>query len=316
MITIVRYLNHRKNEWDKFVSNSKNGVFFFLRDYVEYHSNRFTDCSLMFYSGQKLRAVFPANIYDNTLSSHDGLSFGGLVLDSKTTTLEMSDIFLQLLKSVKKNLKVKTIVYKCIPHIYHIHPSQEDLFFLYQAEAKLVSRKPSAVIRMRDKSDFQNFRKRAVKRAIKNEVIVEESKDYKSYWDIVTKNLMDRHKVKTTHSLAEIEYLRTKFSKYIKLFVSFKNEKMIAGVVMYESKNVARAQYIATTSKGKQIGALDIIFDYLINTHYVDKDYFDFGVSTETYLVNGKLVLNEGLVFQKEGFGGRSVMYDTYKIKV
>ena len=41
----------------------------------------------------------------------------------------------------------------------------------------------------------------------------------------------------------------------------------------------------------------------------LDED-FDFGVSTEQ---RGSY-LNEGLIFQKEGFGGRAICYDTYAI--
>ena len=315
MITIIKYSNEHKKEWDSFITNSKNGVFFFLRDFVEYHSNRFTDYSLMLYEDKKLKAVLPANIDGSTLFSHKGLSFGGMILNPKITTISVVNIFSEFLEFAKQK-GITKIVYKCIPYIYHIHPAQEDLYSLYQANAILIKRCPSAVIRMRNKSDFRTLRKRGVKKGIKNKLVIKQTQDYKTFWNIVTTNLMDRHKVIATHSLAEIEYLRNKFSKYIQLFASFKNEKMIAGVVMYESRTVARAQYIATIHKGRNMGALDIIFNYLINTHYIDKDYFDFGISTETYLVDNKLVLNEGLVFQKEGFGGRSVMYDTYEINL
>ena len=315
MITIVKYSSKHKKEWDNFVMKSKNGVFFFLRDYIEYHSNRFTDYSLMFYDDKKLKSVLPANINKNILFSHEGLSFGGVVLDSKITIMSAINIFTEFLKFTKQE-GITKIIYKCIPYIYHTHPAQEDLYSLYQTNAILIKRSPSSVIRMKNRSEFQTLRKRGIKKGIQNELIIKQTQDYKTFWNIVTKNLMDRHKVMATHSLAEIEYLRTKFSKYIQLFTSFKDEEMIAGVVMYESKTVVRAQYIATIPKGRDIGALDIIFDYLINTVYTDKDYFDLGISTETYLMNDKLVLNKGLVFQKEGFGGRSVMYDTYEINL
>jgi hypothetical protein len=315
MVTIVKYSDDYKKEWDDFVVNSKNGVFFFLRDYVEYHSHRFIDYSLMFYDDKKLIAILPANIDGDTLFSHGGLSFGGMLLNSKITTVLAINLFSALLEFAKQKEIVK-IIYKCIPYIYHIHPAEEDLYSLYQTDAILIKRNPSAVIKMRDKFDFQTLRKRAVKKGIKNKLVVRKTDDYKPYWDIVAVNLMDRYKVNPTHSLEEIEYLKNKFPEHIKLFASFKDEKMVSGVVMYENKTVVRAQYISTAPEGRFIGALDVIFDYLINTYYVDKDYFDFGVSTETYLVNDKLILNEGLVFQKEGFGGRSVMYDTYEIRI
>jgi len=315
MITIIKYQDNRKNEWDEFVLNSKNGVFFFLRDYVEYHSHRFVDYSLMFYEDGKLKALLPANIKGDVLYSHDGLSFGGMVLDSEITTIPAINLFLELL-SLAKKLGIRKIIYKCIPYIYHIHPAQEDLYSLYQADAVLISRKPSAVIDMQDRIGFRTLRKRGVQKAIKNELTVKQTDDYKTYWDITTVNLMDKYKVNPVHSLEEIEYLRSRFAGNIKLFASFKDEEMLAGILMYENRNVVRAQYISSTPEGRDVGAFDVIVDYLINSYYDHKDYFDFGVSTETYLVNDKLILNESLVFQKEGFGSRSVMYDVYEVNL
>ncbi|RLI35820.1 GNAT family N-acetyltransferase [Candidatus Bathyarchaeota archaeon] len=312
---IVKYDSSRKEEWNDFVMGSKNGAFFFLRDYVEYHSHRFEDHSLMFYEDDELRAVLPANIDGLVLYSHEGLSFGGMVLDFKITATKAVSLFSELLMYAKWK-EISKIRYKCIPYIYHIQPAQEDLYSLYQADSMLLSRKPSSVIKMRGRIDFQTLRKRAIKKGIKNELVVIEVDDYKTYWDMLVENLIGKYSVKPAHSLEEIEYLRDKFPNNIRLFASFKNKVMMAGVVMYENRTVVRAQYIATTPEGRDMGALDIIIAYLINTRYANKDYFDFGVSTETYLVNGKLVLNQNLLFQKEGFGSRSVMYDTYEARI
>lgn len=46
---------------------------------------------------------------------------------------------------------------------------------------------------------------------------------------------------------------------------------------------------------------------------YKDKvRYLDFGISTED---SGK-VLNEGLISQKESFGGRTVVYQTWELVI
>ena len=58
------------------------------------------------------------------------------------------------------------------------------------------------------------------------------------------------------------------------------------------------------------MGALDGLFAHLITQVYATKSYFDFGISTE----QGGRYLNEGLIFQKEGFGARTVVYDAYEI--
>ena len=50
-----------------------------------------------------------------------------------------------------------------------------------------------------------------------------------------------------------------------------------------------------------------------INEKYKgSKKWLDFGISTE----HGKIYLNEGLCSQKEGFGGRTGVYETWELKV
>jgi len=70
-------------------------------------------------------------------------------------------------------------------------------------------------------------------------------------------------------------------------------------------------QYIAAAEQGRDNGALDLLFQELIQ-HYshTGHRYFDFGISTEE---QGRK-LNEGLNFQKEGFGSRTICYDTYSV--
>ena len=85
---------------------------------------------------------------------------------------------------------------------------------------------------------------------------------------------------------------------------------MLCGTIVYETKNVIHLQYMANSEKGKKYYALDLLMDYLVNEHYIDKKYLDFGISTEQ---EGRY-LNTGLIFQKESFGGRSTIYDTYEL--
>lgn len=48
MIEIHRYTAAYHRDWNDFVSESSNGTFLFLREYMEYHADRFTDYSLWF----------------------------------------------------------------------------------------------------------------------------------------------------------------------------------------------------------------------------------------------------------------------------
>ena len=84
---------------------------------------------------------------------------------------------------------------------------------------------------------------------------------------------------------------------------------MLGGVVLYITPQVVHAQYSSATPEGKKQGAIDLLYDRIFSD-YRDYPYFDFGRSTENPDGSG---LNEQLVFQKEGFGGRGLCYDIYE---
>ncbi len=48
-MTIIPYSINRKETWDAFVQASKNGTFLLQRNFMDYHSDRFFDCSLLIY---------------------------------------------------------------------------------------------------------------------------------------------------------------------------------------------------------------------------------------------------------------------------
>ena len=86
MIEIHRYTAAYHRDWNDFVSESSNGTFLFLREYMEYHADRFTDYSLLVYDGNKLLALLPANRSGDVLYSHAGLTYGGLIVTTRNTT--------------------------------------------------------------------------------------------------------------------------------------------------------------------------------------------------------------------------------------
>ena len=89
MIEIHRYTAAYHRDWNDFVSESSNGTFLFLREYMEYHVDRFTDYSLLVYDGNKLLALLPANRSGDVLYSHAGLTYGGLVVTTRNNTAQI-----------------------------------------------------------------------------------------------------------------------------------------------------------------------------------------------------------------------------------
>ena len=111
------------------------------------------------------------------------------------------------------------------------------------------------------------------------------------------------------HTLQEIELLHSRFPQNIQLYQAVKKGEVLGGVVLYVSQQVVHAQYSSATSEGKKLGVIDLLYDRIFSD-YGNYPYFDFGRSTEHPDGSG---LNEKLVFQKEGFGGRGLCYDIYE---
>ena len=311
-MVIVKYTVEQKNNWDEFVRNSKNGHFFFQRDYMEYHSDRFEDFSLMVFDDKdKLISVLPANIKDNILYSHQGLTFGGFLVDDKMKTETMLEIF-ESLKVYLKSQNIEKIIYKCIPYIYHTKPSEEDRYALFRNDAKLIRRDVTTTIDLENRIKYQEQRKRSIKKAIKNELLFQESKDFKSYWNVLEEILNNQHDAKPVHSIEEIERLANLFPDNIRLFVAIKDNKVLGGTLVFENEITIHTQYLANSFEGRNVGALDFVIDKLINEVYQDKKYFDFGISNE----DAGRFLNTGLIAYKEGFGARAVVHDFYELEI
>lgn len=308
--SIELYGESKKEIWDNFARNAKNALFLFERDYMDYHKDRFSDYSLLFYNEKSdLVALLPATKENDNLISHGGLPFGGFLTDWNMKVPTMLAIFEDTFSFLIQS-GITSIKYKTIPYIYSNVPAEEDRYALFLSSAKLCRRDVLSVVDNRHRLEFQNRRRRGIKKALKSGLVVKQSNDYKSYWEILSSVLLDRHTVKPLHSLDEITLLHSRFPDNIKLFVSYENESMLAGIIIYEYKNVAHVQYIAANNDGRELCALDLIFDSLLSDVYLDKPFFDFGNSN---LKDGRF-LNVGLIDQKEGFGARAITHDHYEV--
>lgn len=328
-MNLLAYNAAMKQEWDAFVDCSKNGTFLLKRNYMEYHADRFKDCSFVFTDDTgAILALLPANRNNDVLYSHQGLTYGGLILSDKTSGSDPLAMF-ELLKRELPKLGISKMIYKAIPHIYHRQPSEEDLYALFRNSATLKIRNLATVINMREPMKSSRLGKRALKRQRQNGIEVREIDSSTLFWDIVIKDRKERHNVKPVHTASELDYLKSKFPENIRFYIATapdeliekKDEnplcdsegscrKIVGGAVIYIDKGVIHLQYAACTQEGKDLYATDVIYHRLIFDIFSDAHCFDFGISNE----NAGLYLNEGMVRHKEEFGGRSVVYDIYEL--
>lgn len=309
---IARYGERDKEIWDDFVASARNGAFLFYRDYMDYHADRFDDHSLLIYSDTgELLAALPANIRGDVLHSHEGLSYGGILIRGDMKLVTFMDLFDSLVAFLRSS-DIRELVYKKIPPIYCRAPSDEDAFALFTHGAELYRRDVNSVIDMRDRLPFQTLRKRALNKARGNGMTVERSADFEGFMSLLEQVLYKRHGLTPVHTREEITLLAERFPDNIKLFTATSSGGLLAGVVIYEHELVAHSQYSANSERGMELGALDLIFDFLINGYFENKRYISLGVSTEK---EGRY-LNRGLVAYKEGFGARTLLHDFYRLSL
>lgn len=117
MFEIERYTADQKAIWNQFVLNSKNGTFLFDRNYMDYHSDRFEDYSLMIYRKGKLYSLLAANKMGSVLYSHQGLTYGGLIMSDKVTVADSVEMF-RVINACLKESGFEKVIYKPIPFIY------------------------------------------------------------------------------------------------------------------------------------------------------------------------------------------------------
>ncbi len=305
---IKRYTQEAKGDWNLLVKNSKNGTFLFDRDYMDYHNDRFQDHSVLIYQNEKLIALFPANVNENQIQSHGGLSYGGLVYTTKLRVKDIIRIF-DVVLSYYKEQGIQLMYYKAIPSIYHKYPASEDLYALFAKNAELYRRDISSTIEIQNKLKLSKGRKWLLARAKKENIEVSESMEFEQFFDEYNIHLNEKYGLHAVHTAEEIKLLQSRFPNNIKLFIASKDNQFLGGAILYITHQVVHTQYIHFTFEGKEMGAFDLLMNYLLEV-FKDKRYFDFGISTEK---QGRF-LNEGLISFKESFGARATVCDFYKL--
>lgn len=300
---------------------------------MDYHSDRFVDCSLLIYEGVELtadekesvlgmdglKAVFPANWVEaeRRVYSHQGLTYGGLVVNEEATQHDVLAILQAILQYFDRMFMAKTVIVKPVPSIYSTHPNGEELYALWRAGGRVVQRQVSTVVSMANPVKMRTLRTRQAKKAVESGVYIDmmmegDWQTLADFWEVLTEWRDAKGMIPAMHTLQEMRLLMERFPREIKLYVARREGKVLAGAIIFATRKVAHVQHLATSDEGRELGALELIFRHLITVRYKSVPYFDFGVSTE----QGGRYLDEYLIAQKEAFGGRGLCYDVYAVKL
>lgn len=310
MVICQPYCADNKEAWNAFIDSCKTPLFFFQREFLEYHSDRFVDASLMFYLQDRLVAVFPASKQAETLISHGGLTYGGMLLSDKVRSESVLEI-MRCLASHARLAGYRKIIYKAIPYLFYAQGAQEDLYALtHLFDARVVRRDLSSVIYLDNRMKPSKGRKWLIARAKKSGLVVTDSHDWANFYDLLA-TVLSRHGATPVHSIDELKKLSQLFPANISLRVVEKSNALLAATLLFKFNSTVHTQYLATSEEGKELGALDFLVETCIEeSKQAGYKYFSFGISTEK---QGKL-LNAGLIAQKESFGARGLVLDVYEV--
>lgn len=318
-IAVNRYEDAFQSSWDEFVRSARNGTLYHTRRFLQYHPpQRFADCSVFFVKRGRWIGALPATLETESsgrwLSAHPGASYGGLVI-AKAAGLR--DVYVMLSKLVdharEQGLRgIKML--RVTPHCYQQPQVAELEFALTRWGFELEHRELSSAIDLTccANAGLAAPTARSIRKAQREGVVVKESTEFSRFWVILNETLSRRHGARPTHSVAEIELLRSLLPDQVRLFAAHWGGRLIAGAVVFAcNERCYYTMYVVQDFAYKHLRPMNLLFFKLIEWGIAEGfRYMDLGVSTERL---GRLV-NWDLFRFKEGFGAHGVLRDSYRL--
>ena len=298
--------------WNDFVGKAKNATFLFHRDFIEYHKQRFYDYSLMVFDEKNnLQAIVAAHLQENKLYSHNGLTYGGIVVLPETKFNAVLKIVQSICVFLIEN-NFETFYIKDIPEFYTKLPSKEFEYIYHLLQAKLYRKEIISVISLNEKLPMSRTRKQGINSSKNMGYDIKKENDFNIFFnELLLPHLHQKHQATPVHTVQELTYLQNKFPENIEHYNVYLNEKLVAGTTLFITENVAKAQYIATIPNYSERNSLDVLYYFLLEK-YKHKKYFDFGPSHQE---NGRKI-QEAILFWKESFGARAAIQNYYEINL
>ncbi len=324
---IVRFDRCYEEEWDRFVlEKSINGCFLQTRNFLNYHRNgKFIDHSLLFYKGEKIVAVMPANELKNgELISHQGSTFGGIIIREQFASIANYDwIFAELYEYLAAN-HIKQLVIRTSNWLYYRKDIHIELLDYYYERNKFKVLSEVGFFIELDKitegfeGEFATLKKRKLKKAVKNNLLFKEldsEREVTEFYDVLSDN-MKKFGTVPIHSLEEmLEFKKQRLKDVVFFYGVYDQAEMIAGsmVFNFNKKRVFHTQYLASRQDKLEMCPNEFLYAHLIKeAKQQGYRFLSYGTST---LEHGE-VLNRNLALYKEGFNTESYVNKAYILKM
>lgn len=274
---------------------------------MDYHKERHSDRSLIVYANDvpSMLLVASSDANDeNHLIGHGGLTFGGFV--QRDSLRQIATI--EAIQAVMTHLGragVTRLSVKSTPALFKKVQGSETDYGLWKSGFRVVKRAVSSAIQLDAESQISSSKLRYFKAAQRHGLKVE-FVSVDRFYPMLVEVLQSRHGLSPVHSAAELNALHERFPREIRVRCAVHQNEVLAGTVLFQFGDVWHTQYLACSDAGKGLHALDfLLVDSIREASLSGARLFSFGSSMDG------TEINEGLLRQKESFGGRTILLDT-----
>lgn len=304
-LRICRYDPSMADLWNSLVASSKNGLFLFDRRYMDYHAERFLDVSAVVLDGDELIAAMPASLHGEDAISHGGLTFGGLVVRARLRTPDILALFEALCQNMA-TWGARSLTVKPVPAPFCAQPSGELEYALWSRDFKLSRREIASIVPLARALSPTKAKLRDARRAAKIGCEVQDT-SITDFFPLLQGVLRTRHGTDPVHSLGELAALQESFPERLLVRCAWLGGVPVAGTLLFRYGSVWHTQYLATSEAGRNANALDLVISTAMEeAAAAGAEWFSFGTSMDDREVN------ERLLWQKESFGARTLLFDSW----
>jgi hypothetical protein len=255
-----------RDEWDHFVAGSANGSLLHTRRFLDYHGARFRDVSLLFRDARngELIGVMPivaAMDGAPTAISHAGSSFGGLI--TKRPDPLVTAVMFAWGSRRLQDAGFETLAVVTHPTVFHRQPDDSDQLFLTLA-GKVAELHLWSVIQLHNRTLVARKCRAYAKSAQRSGLTVHQTEspdDYRRFYDMLARDLGERHQREPLHNFDEVIELRKRFGASARLCVALSaGSEMLAATWIWDYENgIWHSQYICSTPEGRRRRAVDVL---------------------------------------------------------
>ncbi len=282
-LQVIPFSDAYSNEWEQLVAASRMGTTFHRRAFINYHRDRFIDRSLCIVKKGRIVGVMPAAELPgdrNTICSHPGLSFAGIVHTGELVGPQMLKV-VQLIVAHYAVQGFTTLQYRATPNTYRELSGDDDLYALEACGARRTRVDLSCVIDLAAPYHVDDRQREAERVARRLGFTFHRHPSLlPQVWKLAEANLRESHGLSMVHTVDELQHIETLCPGTVSVTGLIAGTEVIGGLILFALASVMRPQNIGANEVGRRYHAHQLLLsDAIASGRAAGMRYFDLGTS-------------------------------------